>query len=136
MSLPSLASSALISNFIGYIRYGHPIHYNTWDYSVSKKILANAVFYIFHLLQKNCIFKIEIKAIVRTSFNSACIQFYFCNWIFYCNKTPKIILILCSEIHNNFKNLPFSHHVIFVNQIGMKLEKFQKDLNKNWPHLG
>ena len=29
--------TSLILTFIGYIDYGHPIHYNTSNYSVSKK---------------------------------------------------------------------------------------------------
>ena len=44
----------LILTFIGYIGYGHPIYYNTCDYSISKKILAFAL---------NCMFSFVIKIV-------------------------------------------------------------------------
>ena len=70
-SLPLLAQLT----FIGYIGYGHPIHYNTCDYSVSKKNSGHCCILYFFIRYKNCTFKIDVRANVRTFSNTACIQF-------------------------------------------------------------
>ena len=69
--------------------YGHPKHYNTRDYSVSKKNSGHFCILYFFLCYKNCILKIDVKAIVRTFFKCCLNSILILQLKFYCNKTPK-----------------------------------------------
>ena len=84
----------------------------------------------FFICYKDCNLKIDNMAIVRT--------FLYCPYLililqlkFFCNKKPKIVLILCSEIHNNFKIYVYFViiAVISVNKILIKSTLF---LNYNF----
>ena len=78
-----------------------------------KKIWSLLLYIVLFLFFLNCIFKIHIKAIVRTFVILLVFNFNFAIEFLYCIKNPNIILILCIVKYITIQKKHFCHHCCY-----------------------
>ena len=78
-----------------------------------KKIWSLLLYIVLFFFFENYIFKIDIKAIVRTFVILLVFNFNFAIEFLYCIKNPKIILILCIVKYITIQKKHFCHHCCY-----------------------
>ena len=94
------------------------------------------LYFIFFICYKKIVsLKLKSKQLCAHPLILLVFNFIFAIEFFIVIKPPKLSLFYVVKYITISKICLFSHHVIFVNQIGMKLEKSEKKVIWNFSHL-